>query len=638
MLKGLRERYWVILLGVWLAAFSVRLLYLWQIHNAPFFDLRIGDAEAYHEWAKRIAAGDWLGRGVFYQAPLYPYFLAAVYRILDDSILTVRLTQACLGAGSCALLAAAGISLFGRRGAIAGVGLALYPPAIFLDGLAEKTCLATFFTTALIAALATSPERMTTRRWLGAGTILGLLGLTRENALILVFPVLLWIVFGHFPKAWRATLIFAAGCVLVLFPVGLRNLIVGGEFHLTTSQFGPNFYIGNHPGARGTYEGLVEGHGSVLDEREDATRLVEQAFGRTTSPAEVSMYWAGRSFSYIRSEPVAWLRLIARKFALTFNAAELSDTESPSVYADSSWLLRILQPFDFGLLLGMAALGVTLTIRSWRRLWFLYALAGVYAMSVVLFYVFARYRFPLVPILMVLAAGGLDEVIDRVRMRRFRDSAIPGAVTLGAILFAHLPLESPDTSRATHYLSIALAMSKDAQHADQALGFYQRALDAAPDFPAAQMGIGLSLARAGRSQDAIPHLQNAVRFWPNYAEAHYNLGKMLAATGRSQEAVHEFGEALRVRPDDADTHFALGKTLTVLNNPGEAILQYRRAVELDPNNAAAHNDLGSTLANQGEIAEALSHFERALALDPNQSSAKVNLEQARRILASQIRK
>ena len=43
------------------------------------------------------------------------------------------------------------------------------------------------------------------------------------------------------------------GVLLVLFPVGLRNLLVGGEFKLTTSQFGPNFYIGNNPLADGSY-------------------------------------------------------------------------------------------------------------------------------------------------------------------------------------------------------------------------------------------------------------------------------------------------------------------------------------------------------------------------------------------------
>jgi len=92
------QQVWTVLLGVWAAAFCVRLLYLWQIHQAPFFDLRIGDGEAYHLWARRIAQGDWLGTGVFYQAPLYPYFLALVYRVLDDSATTVRFIQALIGA------------------------------------------------------------------------------------------------------------------------------------------------------------------------------------------------------------------------------------------------------------------------------------------------------------------------------------------------------------------------------------------------------------------------------------------------------------------------------------------------------------------------------------------------------------
>src|SRR5258708_30277452 len=183
-----RQRAWTVLLGVWAAAFCIRLLYLWQIHHAPFFDLRIGDGEAYHLWARRIAQGDWLGTGVFYQAPLYPYFLALVYRVLDDSATTVRFIQALIGAGSCAFVAAAGISLFGRRGAIAGLGLAVYPPAIFLDGLIEKSSLVTFFTAALLALLSVSQARMTARRWLGAGVILGLLALTRENALLLAGP------------------------------------------------------------------------------------------------------------------------------------------------------------------------------------------------------------------------------------------------------------------------------------------------------------------------------------------------------------------------------------------------------------------------------------------------------------------
>ena len=33
---------------------------------------------------RRIAAGDWLGGEVFYQSPLYPYFLGALYTLFGD--------------------------------------------------------------------------------------------------------------------------------------------------------------------------------------------------------------------------------------------------------------------------------------------------------------------------------------------------------------------------------------------------------------------------------------------------------------------------------------------------------------------------------------------------------------------------
>ena len=65
-----------LLLAIALLALVVRLIYIWQISHAPFFHLRLGDAAEYHQWALRIVGGDWRGEGVFYQAPLYPYFLA----------------------------------------------------------------------------------------------------------------------------------------------------------------------------------------------------------------------------------------------------------------------------------------------------------------------------------------------------------------------------------------------------------------------------------------------------------------------------------------------------------------------------------------------------------------------------------
>ena len=71
-----------------------------------------------------------------------------------------------------------------------------------------------------------------------------------------------------------------AGVLLGLAPVAVRNYAVGGGLYLTTSQLGPNFYIGNNPTADGTYRPLRFGRGSAEFERLDATAIAERAQGR----------------------------------------------------------------------------------------------------------------------------------------------------------------------------------------------------------------------------------------------------------------------------------------------------------------------------------------------------------------------
>jgi 4-amino-4-deoxy-L-arabinose transferase-like glycosyltransferase len=476
---------WTLMLAVGLLALVLRLVYIWQISHAPFFDLRLGDAEAYHQWALRIANGDWLGEGVFYQVPLYPYFLATVYKVFGDGAAMVRFIQAVIGAGSCMLLAAAGMALFGKYGAIAGALLAVYPPAIFLDGLLDKSTLVSFFTAALLYLLSARHARF---RTLLAGVVLGLLSLTRENALLIGVPVLLWLLIGDRDSpsddsqvtrrsTWRAATAFLGGCVLVLLPVGARNYAVGGEFHLTTSQFGPNFYIGNHAGARGLYDPLVPGRGNAADERGDAVRLAEEASRRTLSPEEVSSFWTARALEFIRTQPGVWLGQLPRKLALTYNAIEIADTESQDVYAEWSSLLRALAPVSFGVIFCLAAFGVCMTANAWRRLWFLYAIALTYTLSIIIFYVFARYRFPLVPVLILFAAGGgaawRETSARPMRRWAFVALAIAGGLT-------YLPLENTRIDRISHYVNIANAFLGDPQKRDQAAAFYDKALRESP--------------------------------------------------------------------------------------------------------------------------------------------------------------
>ena len=139
-----------------------------------------------------------------------------------------------------------------------------------------------------------------------------------------------------------------------------------------------------------------------------------------------------------------------------------------------------------------------------------------------LFYVFARYRFPIVLVLMLLAAGGILEVLDRVKLRRYRSLAAPAAAAALVLVVSHLPLEDTRRLRAVHYLSAAVELSKDPTQAEMANALYRRALDAAPGYPPAQLGLGVLLARSGRQEEAISDHRKALATWLEYGEARYD--------------------------------------------------------------------------------------------------------------------
>ena len=182
-----------------------------------------GDAGTYDEWGQRIAAGDWLGKGVFYQAPLYPYFLGFLQLILGHNLWLIRLIQIALGAISCALIFRAGRELFSRQAGIAAaLILACYAPGIFFDGLIEKSILDLFLISLLLWLLTQASVGRRWSQWLAVGAVVGLLGLSRENALILAAVLPLWIglYFSESSILTRVQWIglFFAGLFLVLLP------------------------------------------------------------------------------------------------------------------------------------------------------------------------------------------------------------------------------------------------------------------------------------------------------------------------------------------------------------------------------------------------------------------------------------
>ena len=616
-------------LVVFAAAFAVRAAHVLSIRAAPFFDLKIGDAEIYDTWARTIAAGDWLGTDVFYQAPLYPYFLGTLYKFLGNDLLTARLSQAVLGSAAAVLLAWAGWRFFSfRTGLVAGLLLAFYAPAIFFDTLIQKSALDLFLlclTLGLLGELSATPRR--TLWWL-LGMALGGLALTRENALILVAPILIWLVVAH-RSLGKTRLLFVAlffgGMATLLGPVAVRNRVVGGEFHLTTSQLGPNLFIGNNEAGDGTYAPLKSRRGYARYEREDATRLAEAALGRELSPSEVSAYYVDRVLDFVRSRPGKWVALMWRKLVLTWNAQELVDTEDQYTCAAWSPVLRISgYVFHFGTLVPLALFGAFVTWTHRTRLWLLYLIVGTYAASVVLFYVFARYRFPLVPVLILFAAAGLVGAPAFFRSRPLAQTAPALAASLAMAIFSNWPMVDRANMRAmTHYnFGGALELQgRTVEAAEQ----YRQALRLRPELPQANYNLGNLLLNRGEADKAIRYFEQAVRSQPDYSEAHNNLGNLLFAKGDTARAAEHFEQAVRLDPDNEDAQYNLGNIYFSQKKVDLAAERYRAALRINPDNANAHYNLGNLYYGQRKLDEAAAQYREAIGIDPYIAKAHNNL-------------
>ncbi|MCP4004090.1 MAG: tetratricopeptide repeat protein [bacterium] len=579
-----------------LLAFTLRLVHLIEVSQTPFFEVPIGDGLSYYRWAVEIASGNWLGDQTFYQAPFYPYFLALLRAFFGESFWVPRLAQIALGAASCGLLAFAGARLISTRvGVLAGASLALYAPAIYYDGLLQKASLGLFFSSALLFFVARVRTRAEPGWILGMGMLLGCFALTRENALILVPWVALWLWLGFGDSSrvrqlrWPGWLLL--GISLVLVPVGLRNQAVGGRFLITTSQAGPNFYIGNGPQATGRYVPLVPRRGSPRFERDDARTLAETQLDRPLDPAAVSSFWLGRSLEHIAEHPLDWLRLMNYKAYLFWHANEGVDTDSFEAYREVSKSLDVLAlVFHFGWLAPFGLFGLWTTRMRWRELWPVYGILAGLAASVVVFYVLGRYRAPIVPPLLLFSSAGVFALVDAGRRADWRVLATGIVIVgLGAGL-AHGPEDRGTDARAITYFAL-----------------------------------GLGLFERGRYPEAVDALEQTLDWAPDFSEARRLLGRTHQASGDLEESERELRAALERDPHRPDLHSALGATLALRGDADAARAAYERALGLEAGNSVALQGLARLRFEAGQIAEAIPLFERAVAARPDDPDFLSNL-------------
>ena len=399
----------------------VGMLSIFQFRDSPFFNLPIIDEESYVKWAKQIADGDVLGKTIFYQDPLYPYFLGLIFSIFGENFFLVRTLQVVMGLGSLALVYWTGKKLLGPwPGVAAAATLALYRGLYFFELQLLKSSMVVLLSAASCAlGVAAADRPRSWWRWAALGVSLGLLTLLRGNFQPILPLLLLWAIFAFREDPPRLRLLraglLAAGVALVLVPVAVRNHAVGGEWVLTTSQGGANFYIGNNERATGRYVTLPFVRANPTWEAGDFQAEAEKRAGHKLKPAEVSSFWFHESFVWIAAHPSKAFWLTLHKARLLIHQYEIPDNHSLYLTRQEFVPVLWLAVLGFGVLWGPALLGALwLPLRD-RRAQYPALFALLYGLSIIPFFIVDRYRLALCPAIALFFSTFSSPIFFHVR-------------------------------------------------------------------------------------------------------------------------------------------------------------------------------------------------------------------------------
>ena len=169
----------------------------------------------------------------------------------------------------------------------------------------------------------------------------------------------------------------------------------------------------------------------------------------------------------------------------------------------------------------------------------------------------------------------------------------------------------------------------------QSLEPYRMALDVETDQVQALAGLGESLLRLNRHQDALASLRRAIAVEPAADPAlNYLAAQAAAASAKPEEAESLYLAALGADPDYESAMDALARMYFGSGRYEESVRMFGRLVDLNPESPHALVNLGSALYMRGRYEDAIGSFDQALALDPSLESARSNREAVRRKLAA----
>jgi len=564
-------------------ALALRLALLWTLAPYPRFELmrnQLDDQFFVDVWAKTIVAGhafetsdvppyfaDELQQApVFPRPPLYPYFLALVYRCVGVRYDVVRLLQLLADVATVGFIYAIAWRYFSRPAAGAAALLAaLYGPFVFYSAAFLTTSLAICFAAASLFCLTRClPPRR--GMLLLSGAVLGTGVLLRAESALFAVVGIAWCV-RRAPVRRTALTWLLVGLSIPLLPVIARNSLRSGRPAFVAANGPYNFFLGNVHDASGD----VPAHTATY------TAVKQESAGRPVD-------YLGAALRDIRQHPGAYLRLQLRKLRLFYSGYEIPNNLNYYLARRLNPVLRGV-PLQFHMLCPLAVLGLVIAVARRAPCGLLYGFIAATTLATVLFFVVSRLRQPVVVALLVFAGVALAWWWEQWQSRRFgRLAGTVAAVVLLALWLTPRPfIRTTDYAiAAAAYYTVgqdfeALGAEAEAQQA------YIRALVLNPAHRPALQHLTALRERQGLGQAAPADLPEVAA---RCAEA-----RSLAAAQRYDEAVAVLRDTIARAPGSVVAYQYLSNVYFLMGDRRAAAAALEEAVALAPLNPVIRDNL-----------------------------------------------
>lgn len=479
-----------------------------------------GDEVAFFEQARTFVQGRGYQEQELMRGPLYPLFLAVVFRLFGAEVSAARLVQAGLGAAMVPLLYFWAGRRYGKTAGLlaAALGAAFFPLAVQATFLLTETLFLFLF----VLGMAVWEGRRTAFRSFFAGMLFGLAALTRAVGLPLVLLAAGEALFSPRPVRFRSALLVLAGAALAIGPWTVRNAVVHRALILVDTTGPTNLWLDNDPD-----------------------------LGRDRVKAELLKYPEGerqslalrRGLEAILSHPAWFLEKSWKELQKFFSLEYFDDfLARPAIwYPPGEVWARVLLGDGLYLLLLVAGLvGLFLDrARPVDLLWLAYLLT-----TAALYHVELRYRLPFLIALLPYAAGVLARprrVWASWRTNLWQPAASGLALlALGGLLLSHSNYPLLSIQIATKRVALILgdgALSRgDPAGAE---GVARFALEVYPESAEARVLLARALRAEGRVEEAEAVLRQAIAYRSGHPHPHLLLGDLLRAQGWMEEAARE---------------------------------------------------------------------------------------------------